>query len=103
MGCDWLELDVRVARDGEIVVIHDDTLDRTTNLSGKVADYTLAQIQSADAGTWKAPHWAGAHVPTLSEAILQCKSQGKRMYIEKVQKIAKNMRIITNLYDTYVL
>ncbi|SOH92909.1 glycerophosphoryl diester phosphodiesterase [Monaibacterium marinum] len=82
MGCDWLELDVRLTADGQIVVIHDETLDRTTNLSGRVGDHTLDLIRQADAGSWKSPHWAGAKVPTLAEAIALCQQHGKRMYIE---------------------
>ena len=49
-GADMLEMDVRSTRDGEVVVIHDDTVDRTTDGSGRVEDFTLAEIQSLDAG-----------------------------------------------------
>lgn len=49
-GADMLEMDVRLTRDGEVVVIHDDTVDRTTDGTGRVADLTLAEIQDLDAG-----------------------------------------------------
>ena len=50
MGMDHLELDVHATKDGELVVIHDSTVDRTTNGSGKVSDMTLAELRSLDAG-----------------------------------------------------
>lgn len=50
MGADAIELDVRLTADGKLVVIHDETLDRTTNLTGAVAGRSLAQIRRADAG-----------------------------------------------------
>lgn len=49
-GADMLEMDVRLTRDNEVVVIHDETVDRTTNGTGKVGDLTLAQLQELDAG-----------------------------------------------------
>ena len=50
MGADGFELDVHMSRDGQLVVIHDDTVDRTTNGTGLVKELTLAQIQALDAG-----------------------------------------------------
>ncbi|MEX6505832.1 glycerophosphodiester phosphodiesterase [Jiella sp. M17.18] len=81
-GCDWLELDVRESADGEIVVIHDATLERTTNGTGRVADKTLAELRALDAGAWKSPFYRGQHIPTLREMIALCQSYGRRLYIE---------------------
>lgn len=77
LGVDALELDVHLSADGQVVVIHDPTLDRTTSLSGRVDRLTLAGIQRADAGarftsdrgaTW--PYrGAGITVPTLDEVL----------------------------------
>ncbi|MGE3974259.1 MAG: glycerophosphodiester phosphodiesterase [Bdellovibrionales bacterium] len=69
LGADILELDIRETKDGELVVIHDDKVDRTTNGKGKVKDLTLAQIQALDAGSWFSPQFAGEKVPTLQEAL----------------------------------
>jgi len=55
LGSDMLETDIHVTSDGKIVVIHDSTVDRTTNGSGSVYDMTLAQIQKLDAGYWLVP------------------------------------------------
>jgi glycerophosphoryl diester phosphodiesterase len=61
LGADWIEIDVRVVA-GEVIVIHDHTLDRTTNGSGSVYDYTVEQLQSLDAGN-------GERIPTLDEVL----------------------------------
>ena len=61
-GADKLEMDVQMSDDGRLVVIHDTTVDRTTNGSGRVADLTLAQLQALDAGN-------GEQIPTF-EAVL---------------------------------
>jgi glycerophosphoryl diester phosphodiesterase len=62
LGADRLELDVQMTRDGELVVIHDETVDRTTNGTGRVADLTLAEIRALDAGQ-------GEQVPTFAEVL----------------------------------
>jgi glycerophosphoryl diester phosphodiesterase len=64
-----IELDVYLTRDKQPVVIHDATVDRTTNGSGRVADLTLAGIQRLDAGSWKDPRFAGERVPALRQAL----------------------------------
>lgn len=69
MGADWFELDCTLTRDGEVVVIHDDTLDRTTGGSGRVAEHDLAHIRTLEAGSWKDPRFAGEPMPTLGEAL----------------------------------
>lgn len=82
MGCDWLELDVRVTRDGEIVVLHDATLDRTTNGNGPVLAKDWADIADLDAGSWKSAHWQDERLPRLAEMIDLAKARGRRIYIE---------------------
>lgn len=67
LGCPMLELDLRMTKDGEIVVIHDATVDRTTNGTGEVRDYTLEQIQALDAGGWFNPIFSGLKVPTFDQ------------------------------------
>jgi glycerophosphoryl diester phosphodiesterase len=69
LGCDALELDLHLCRDDEVVVIHDETVDRTTNGEGSVHRMTLAELQALDAGSWFAPEFAGARIPTLREAL----------------------------------
>lgn len=69
LGVAGIELDVHLTRDGELVVIHDYTLERTTNGIGLVADHTLAELRALDAGTWFSPTYAGERIPLLAEVI----------------------------------
>ena len=68
-GADWFELDVHLSKDGEVVVIHDDTVDRTTNGHGNVRDLTLYDLKQLDAGAWKGPEFAGERIPTLGQCL----------------------------------
>ena len=75
-GADLVELDYHLSQDGVPMVIHDDTLDRTTDARKKwkrkgikVADLTAAEIQTLDAGSWFDTKFAGARVPLLTEAL----------------------------------
>ena len=69
IGVDAVELDLHGTADGEVVVIHDSSLDRTTNLCGDINETTLETIQSADAGGWFDAEFAGEPLPTLVEAL----------------------------------
>lgn len=69
MGVRQIELDVDFTRDGHIVVIHDDTVDRTTNGSGPVTSHTLAALRELDAGSSFAARFAGARIPTFEEVL----------------------------------
>ncbi len=62
IGCDWVEIDVRTTRDGRFVLMHDATVNRTTDGKGAVAELDINQIRLLDAGS-------GARVPTLDEAL----------------------------------
>ncbi len=69
MQADMVELDVHLCKDGQLVVIHDATLDRTTSGSGNVAEHTLAQLRQLDAGGWFDRKFGRERIPTLSEAL----------------------------------
>jgi glycerophosphoryl diester phosphodiesterase len=69
VGVDAIELDVHLSRDGHLVVIHDDKLERTTNGAGLVHERTLAELRALDAGGWFAPAFAGERIPTFDEAL----------------------------------
>ncbi|GGA52057.1 glycerophosphoryl diester phosphodiesterase [Kroppenstedtia guangzhouensis] len=89
MGADWVELDLHLTRDGQLVVIHDQTVDRTTNGKGPVRRYTLAQLKQLDAGSWFGkkhprkwnPEFQGLRIPTLEE-VLRLKRGKIRFSIE---------------------
>lgn len=69
---DGVELDVTCCATGEIVVMHDDTVDRTTNGTGRVADLPFSALRALDAGAWFGPAFAGQRIPTLEEALELC-------------------------------
>ncbi|MCY8944730.1 glycerophosphodiester phosphodiesterase [Bacillus atrophaeus] len=78
---DMIELDVQLTKDRHIVVIHDDRVDRTTNGTGYVKDYTLKELQTLDAGSWFGPAFQGEKIPTL-EAVLKRYHQKVGLLIE---------------------
>lgn len=63
------EFDVERTKDGHLVCIHDSTVDRTTDGTGKVSELTLAQVRDLDAGSWFAPAFAGEKVPTVDDVL----------------------------------
>ncbi|RMF89365.1 MAG: glycerophosphodiester phosphodiesterase [Nitrospinota bacterium] len=75
IGADMIELDVHLSRDGELVVLHDPDLRRTTNGRGTVRALPLSSIQSFDAGSWFHRAFAGERVPTLREVIELCRGK----------------------------
>ena len=70
-----IELDVDVTSDSHIVVIHDDTVDRTTNGSGPVTSHTLAALRGFDAGSWFGAQFAGERIPTFDEVLARYKGR----------------------------
>ncbi|HZG71126.1 MAG TPA: glycerophosphodiester phosphodiesterase family protein [Chondromyces sp.] len=69
MKADYIEIDVQRSKDGELVLIHDTTVDRTTDGTGKVGDLTFEQLRSLDAGSWKGEQFAGEPIPTFEEIL----------------------------------
>ncbi|WP_425445453.1 glycerophosphodiester phosphodiesterase [Virgibacillus ndiopensis] len=69
MKADYIEIDVQLSKDGKMVIMHDTTLDRTTNGTGNVRDYTLEELKQLDAGRWFSEEYAGEHIPTFEEVI----------------------------------
>jgi len=69
LGAHQIEFDINLTRDGRIVLMHDLTVDRTTDGHGKVTDLTFDQIRRLDAGRWKGKQFQGLRVPTLQETL----------------------------------
>jgi len=69
IGADCVECDVHCTKDGQVVVIHDGTLNRTTNKKGTVAEMTLEEVKQADAGSWFSSLFTGERIPTLRELL----------------------------------
>jgi glycerophosphoryl diester phosphodiesterase len=75
LGARHIELDVASTLDGHLVVIHDDTVERTTGGAGPVAGYTLAALRELDAGAWFGAAFAGERIPLLDEVLERYKGR----------------------------
>lgn len=90
LGVEWVENDVQRTRDGELVVLHDDSLQRTTDVEEvfpdrapwKVKDFTAAEIARLDAGSWFDPAYAGARVPTLEQFLHRMERYDQKLLLE---------------------
>jgi glycerophosphoryl diester phosphodiesterase len=85
MGADGIELDVHLSADGELVVIHNHTVDETTDGHGPVSALSLADLQQLDAGSWFDPRYAGERIPTLRQVF---EGVGQRLLINVEIKVA---------------
>ena len=74
-GADMVEIDVTMTADGHVILLHDETLDRTTDGLGVPTEMTLDEIQRLDAGSWFSPEFAGERIPTLTEALEMVKDR----------------------------
>ena len=97
-GAPIVELDLNMTSDGEVILLHDSTLDRTTTGSGKVAEHTLDQVRALDAGSWKDAKYAGEPVPTFEQIATLCKDKTVMMLDLKTEVTGD--RIISVLEKT---
>lgn len=81
-GADAVEFDLHVAACGTPVLAHDETLERTTNGSGVLADLTFDELRALDAGSWFGPEFAGEPVASLEQALALLKGRVGRVYAE---------------------
>lgn len=79
---DFVETDIQLTADGVPVLIHDETVDRTTDGSGAVADLTFAQLRALDAGSWYSPRFAGVPIPSLDEFLAVFAASEKQAMLE---------------------
>jgi glycerophosphoryl diester phosphodiesterase len=77
-GADFVELDAKLSKDSQVMVIHDQTVDRTSNGSGSINELTCAELQALDAGSKFAAKYAGEKIPTLDEVF---KAVGQQIYV----------------------
>ena len=82
LGVGWVEFDVRLSRDGQAIVLHDDTLERTTTGRGEAAALDFAELRRLDAGAWFGPEFRGERVPSLEETIALLAELGLGAVIE---------------------
>jgi glycerophosphoryl diester phosphodiesterase len=77
-GADAIEFDVKLTADGQVIVLHDQKVDRTTNGTGNVSRLTSAALQELDAGAWFSEQFRGERIPKLEEVF---ETVGKRLYL----------------------
>ncbi|CAM5215192.1 Glycerophosphoryl diester phosphodiesterase OS=Ureibacillus acetophenoni OX=614649 GN=SAMN05877842_105182 PE=4 SV=1 [Ureibacillus acetophenoni] len=114
MGADYIEIDVQMSKDGIPIIIHDDSLDRTTNGTGNINDYTLEELKSLNAGSWFGKEFSGETIPTFDEVLEEF---GGKVSIlielkypeiypgieEKVAKALKEHKLIENNSDKIII
>ncbi|MFF4243539.1 glycerophosphodiester phosphodiesterase [Streptomyces sp. NPDC001822] len=81
-GADFIENDVQPSKDGVPYILHDATVDRTTDGTGPVRSLTSSQLDALDAGSWFAPHYTGARVPTLAAQLDDLRTRGGDLLLE---------------------
>ena len=82
MGFDFVECDVQFTMDNHPVLLHDATVNRTSNGTGNISEMTLEQVRQLDFGSWKSEAYAGELIPTFEEFIALCVEIGLYPYIE---------------------
>jgi glycerophosphoryl diester phosphodiesterase len=82
LGATFIETDLQLSRDARFVAIHDDTVNRTTNGTGKVHDLSLADLRRLDAGSWFGSEFTGERIPTLDEILEFSKKHDVVFYLE---------------------
>jgi len=111
-GATLVEFDVRTTADGVPVVLHDRTVDRTTDGAGHIWDLDVADVRTLDAGSWFSPAYAGTRVPLLSEALevladaellLEIKPPASRAEVVRILEMAPLDRTIVQSFDPEVL
>ena len=96
-GFAYVECDVSFTSDGVAVLLHDSTVDRTSNGTGNIAEMTFSAVRSLDFGSWKSEEYAGEQIPTFEEFIVLCKRLGLHPYIEVKTGTETQIK---GLYDT---
>ena len=76
-GADYAECDVYLTKDGEMVLFHDEEMERTTGQTGMIWDYTLAELKELEVGSWFGEDFRGEPIPTLRQVIRLCKGKIK--------------------------
>lgn len=95
MKADWYELDCLLAKDGTVIVSHDNDVDRCTDGKGLITEMTLAELKTLDAGSWKDPKFVGERLPTLAESLAMAKDR-IGVYVE-IKSVANDGPVMEQL------
>ena len=101
MGAKALEFDCWLSKDGEIVISHDQGLERTTNLSGKISDFDLCDLQKVDVGSWFHPSYSNVQMPTLIDVLEFSKNKNLILFIELKDPNLKIVQKTSKLLEEY--
>ncbi len=82
LGAEIVECDIRISSDGVPIIMHDHSLDRTTNTTGSVGSRTLQELKQLDAGSWFGPQFAGERIPTLAEMLEVAKTYNRQLLLD---------------------
>ncbi len=99
IGATWVEFDVMLAADGEVVVIHDETLNRTTNGSGLVADFPYTYLATLDAGSWFDPVFKNEKIPTLRDVLLLLQQYQLNANIEIKPALGHEIKTVKKIHE----
>jgi glycerophosphoryl diester phosphodiesterase len=119
LGADGVELDVRLCANGVPVVIHDASVDRTTDGSGQVADMTLTQLKELDAGSWFGPAFSEEPIPTVMETLetvggrlllnIELKGEGlvnrglARAIVDVIEQHGLGKQVLLSAFNPFIL
>ncbi len=98
-GATWLEFDVMMAACGELLVFHDESLERTTNGKGLVRDYPYSYLKTLDAGAWFDKQFAGEKIPSLKEVLSFIKENQLFANIEIKALVGQEKEIVTRILE----
>ena len=101
LGVDFIEVDLRMTKDGIPVIIHDDTVDRTTDGQGGVETFTLSEIKKLDAGSLVGPEFAGTRIPTLEETLALVTSLGGKLLLDIKSSSDLDCEKVVRLVERY--
>ncbi len=99
LGCDFVEIDTRLTKDGHIVSVHNATIDQyVTDHKGKVSDYTLAELKAMSIGEKLGPEWKSTTIPTVQEILQLCRGQ-IGIYLDLKEPLIEQLVPIIRKYD----
>ncbi len=99
LGATWVEFDVMLAACGEAIIIHDDTLDRTTNGTGNACEYPYSELKKLDAGSWFGLEFANERIPTFNEVITFLKQHHMAANVEIKSVVGQEETVVVKVLD----
>lgn len=100
-GFEYAETDVAFTKDGHAVLLHDTTVDRTSDGTGNIADLTFEQVRAMDFGSWFSADYAGTQIPTFEEFISLCRKIGLKPYLELRDMTTEQAQSLVTIVKKY--